>query len=146
MHRPRGIKGRIEQELAKMHVLPAADRAMGGFTQTDFAAVCKTALRIDDSDADLKDLFRAAGLDYANPLHWRRLVTVLALLRSGRPGAPLQWGPEELCELLSDLDRLHSEAAAISRRKISVNELCRRLARSDRWTAPRFDRTGSVAR
>ena len=122
MVRPKGIKTRIDGELVKLRDRPReAEVGIEALPQSDREAICKTALNIDD-DTQLKEIFAAADFDPANPFHWKKLVQLLAALRSQRSGAPLQWGPEELRQLMIDVDRLHKKYP-----KRSVQRLCETL-------------------
>ena len=107
MARPKGIKARIDERLATLSHRPRqVEAGLEALLQSDWAAVCRTALTIDDADARVKEIFAAADLDPSNPYRWKKLVSLLADLRSQRSGAPIRWRPEELCRLMIDVDRL----------------------------------------
>ncbi len=123
MAQPKGTRARIDQQLAKLRDRPReAEAGIKDLLQSDPAAVYRTALTVDPDDLPMRQLFAAADLDPADPFHWKKLVTILAALRSQRPGAPLRWGPTELHQLMIDVDRIHSR---YSRR--SLDRICEEL-------------------
>jgi hypothetical protein len=140
MARPKGVKARIDHELAKLRATPREVAAIDDLLKTDPKAVYETALHVNKDDTQLKETFTDAGLDPTNPFHWRKLVQLLAALRSQKSGPPLLWGAQELCQLMIDVQRLREEYP-----KKSVEEICTKLIEENERYA-NLDVTASTPR
>jgi hypothetical protein len=125
--RRRGFNARIGEELARLRERPREGEAgTNELLESDWCALARTALTLSDGDEALEKLFVAAGLNPRNPSHWKFLVHVLArAFDLGKRGRPRRWGPEELCQLLNDFDRVHAKYA-----KESDIRICERLVNS----------------
>jgi hypothetical protein len=125
----KGVVARIDEEIARLERPREAEVGIGVLLRTDWSAVARAALTIGDNDQALRQLFSAADLDVANPLHWASLVRSFANLRlRSRRGAPLQWGPMELCQLLTDVDRIRQESP-----RLSIERVCQKLVKESRY-------------
>jgi hypothetical protein len=126
----KGVASRIAQETANLRERPReAEAGIDILLRSDWSAVAKAALTVGDNDEALKQLFADADLDVRNPVHWALLVRLLANLRlKSRRGAPLQWEPMELCQLLTDVDRVHHGSPGLS-----IERICQKLVKEPRY-------------
>jgi hypothetical protein len=75
------------------------------------------------------ELFKAHGLDPANPYDWQALLLKLALDHdSRRPGATKEWTEVRLCQLAADVEFAQSVQPALSPGEFSDVDICKRLA------------------
>jgi hypothetical protein len=124
----KGVKARIDQELASLRQRPReAEAGYAPFLEGDWAAFAKTALTLG-TDKQLKELFAVGELDSNNPFHWRDLAKVLAKLRFGVPksGRRRKWKAQDLCQLANDVASMANQYS-----KWSVLRMCEKLVRDN---------------